>query len=92
MSTPALPTPSSFPPPNLQDEPILYARGHGMDELAAKIEVQRAKVRALELAAEERRRSDELRIQEQARRAESRNFFHSRDLRYKQRHSTCDYA
>jgi hypothetical protein len=42
------------------------------DELATRIEQQRAKIRALELAAEERRRADELRIQEQAQKARSR--------------------
>jgi hypothetical protein len=40
------------------------ARGQDRDELATRIEQQRAKIRALELAAEEHRRADELRIQE----------------------------
>jgi hypothetical protein len=72
MSPPLSPTPSCSQPSNSQDEPILTARGQDQDELATRIEQQRAEIRALELAAEERRRVDELRIQEQARRAESR--------------------
>lgn len=44
----------------------------GQEELAIRIEQQRSKIRALELAAEERRRSNGLRIQEQAREAEFR--------------------
>lgn len=39
----------------------------GQEELAIRIEQQRSKIRALELAAEERRRSNDLRIPEQAR-------------------------
>jgi hypothetical protein len=73
MSPPILRTPSSSLPFNLQNKPILSPEGQSRDELAARIEQQRAKIRALELAAEERRRSDELRIQEQARRVSLEN-------------------
>ena len=66
MSPPISPTSSRSQPSNSRDEAVLTARGQGRDELAERIEQQRAKIRALELAAEERRRSDELRMQEQA--------------------------
>ncbi|KAL5350975.1 hypothetical protein ACLOAV_004548 [Pseudogymnoascus australis] len=49
----------------------LDAKGQGKDELSVRIEQQRAKIRALELAAEERRRANQPRIQERAREAES---------------------
>ena len=44
---------------------------HVKDEMATRIEEQRAKIRALELAVEERRRANEIRIQERARETES---------------------
>jgi hypothetical protein len=72
MSPPISPTLSRSQPSNPQDELIPTARWQDRDELATRIEQQRAKIRALELAAKERRRVDELRIQEKARRAESR--------------------
>src|SRR5258708_13776451 len=72
MSPPILRTPSSSLPFNLQNKPILSPEGQSRDDLAARIEQQRSKIRALELAAEERRRSDQLRIREQAQTAESR--------------------
>lgn len=77
MSSPILPTPSSSLPPGLQGEPILASEGHCSDELAERIEQQRAKIRVLELAAEEHRRSDQLRIQKRPQKAESR----SQDIR-----------
>ncbi|RDL37295.1 uncharacterized protein BP5553_04728 [Venustampulla echinocandica] len=40
-------------PSNLQVEPILGTKGQGRDELTIRIEQQRAKIRALEIAAEE---------------------------------------
>jgi len=71
MSPPALPTPSGSPSSDLQADLILGARGHVKDELATRIEEQRAKIRAPELAVEKRRRADEVRIQERARETES---------------------
>lgn len=71
MSRTALPTPSGSPSSDLQADPILGARGQVKDELATRIEEQRAKIRALELAVEERRRADQVRIQERARETES---------------------
>jgi hypothetical protein len=61
MSPPTSPTSSRSRPSNSRDEPALTTRGHGRDELATRIEQQRAKIRALEPAAKECRRSDELR-------------------------------
>ncbi|KAH8800698.1 hypothetical protein F5884DRAFT_890286 [Xylogone sp. PMI_703] len=72
MSSPISPPDSRSRPFNLQDESMLGAGEQGQNELAVRIEQQRAKIRALELAAGERRRADELRIQGQARRAETR--------------------
>ncbi|KFZ17843.1 hypothetical protein V501_01527, partial [Pseudogymnoascus sp. VKM F-4519 (FW-2642)] len=83
MSSPTLPTPSGSLPPDLQAGPILVTEGQCGDELAVRIEQQRAKIRVLELAADERRRSDQLRIQERSQKAECR----SRDVR-RQRVST----
>jgi hypothetical protein len=40
--------------------------------LVTRIEEQRTKIRALQVAAEERRRTDQLRIQEQSQKVESR--------------------
>lgn len=72
MSSPVSPGPSRSRPSTSRDEPALGARGQDYDELATRMEQQHAKIRAHELAAEERRRFDELCLQEQARRAESR--------------------
>lgn len=60
-------TPRPF---GLQADLILGANGHVNDELAARIEEQRAKIRELELAVEERKRADEVRIQKRARETE----------------------
>lgn len=57
---------------NSRDEPASGARKQDHDTLAMRLEQQREKIGALELAAEERMRSDELNIQVQARRAQSR--------------------
>ncbi|KIM95272.1 hypothetical protein OIDMADRAFT_59753 [Oidiodendron maius Zn] len=83
MSSPILPTPSGSLPPDLQGRPILVTKGQCGDQLAVRIEQQRAKIRVLGLAAEERRQSDQLCIQEQSQKAECR----SRDVR-QQRVST----
>ncbi|KAH8800697.1 hypothetical protein F5884DRAFT_534125 [Xylogone sp. PMI_703] len=77
MSSPVLPTPPGSQPSNVQGEAFLVIEGQCRDELAVRIEQQRAKIRQLELAAEERRRSDQLRIQERSQKAESR----SQDIR-----------
>ena len=71
MSPTALPTPSGSPSSDLQADPILGGRGQVKDELTTRIEEQRAKIRALELAVEERRQANEVRIQERARETES---------------------
>jgi hypothetical protein len=71
MSSPILPTGSRSQSSDLQDEVILSARSQDRDELATRIEQQGAKIRALKLAVEERRRA-ELRLQERAQRAVSR--------------------
>jgi TolA-binding protein len=71
MPPTALPTPSGSLSSDLQADPILGARGQVKDELTTRIEEQRAKIRALELAVEERRRADEVRIQERLRETES---------------------
>lgn len=60
MSSPTLPTPSGCLPLDLQGGPTLVIKGQCGDELAVRIEQQRAKIRVLELAAKERRRSDQL--------------------------------
>jgi hypothetical protein len=52
MSSPTLPTPGSLPP-DLQVGPILVPEGQSGDELAVRIEQQRASIRVLEPAAEE---------------------------------------
>lgn len=72
MFSPTLPIPSGSPLVNLRARLIPDANEQGKNELSARIEEQRAKIRALELAAEERKRADRLRIQERAREAESR--------------------
>ena len=71
MSPPTLLTPSGSLLINLRRRLVPDAKGQGKDELSTRIEEQRAKIRALELAAEERKRADQLRIQERAREAES---------------------
>jgi hypothetical protein len=55
----------------MQGSLVPGAQEQGKDELSARIEEQRAKIRALEVAAEERKRADQLRIQEGVREAES---------------------
>jgi hypothetical protein len=72
MSPSTLPTPSGSPSSNLRANPILDTNGQGRDDLGVRIEEQRAKIRALQLAAKDRRRADQVRIQERAREAESR--------------------
>ena len=66
MSRPILSTPSSSRPSNPQDGLIPSSGGRDPDDLAIKIEQQRAKIRAFKLAAQKRRQTDQLRIQEQA--------------------------
>ena len=77
MSSPTPPTSSGSLPADLQSGPTLVTKGQCGDELAVRIEQQRAKIRVLELAAEEHRRSDQLRIQKRPQKAESR----SQDIR-----------
>ena len=71
MSPLPLLTPSGCLLINLRGRLVPDAKGQGEDELSARVEEQRAKIRALELAAEGRKRADQLRIQERAREAES---------------------
>ena len=63
-----------FPPVSISNSRERLAAGapsQAQGELAIRIEQQRSKIQALELAAEERRRSNDLCIQEQTREAES---------------------
>ena len=70
MSPPILPTLSSSRPSSPQDGSIPSTGDQDRNDLAIKIEQQRAKIRALELAAQERRQTDQLRLQEQTQRTE----------------------
>jgi hypothetical protein len=70
MSAPIVSDVSSRPSIS-QEKLIPRSRGQDQNELPTRIERQRIKVRALELAAQERRRADQLRVQEQDQGAES---------------------
>jgi hypothetical protein len=58
MSTPFLPTPSIPRPSTPPDESFLGTEGQDRPDLATSVEQQRARIRALEVAAEECRRAD----------------------------------
>ena len=51
MSSPTLHPPSGSLPPDLQIGPILATEGQGSDELAVRVEQQRASIRVLEPVA-----------------------------------------
>jgi hypothetical protein len=73
-----------FPPVSISNSRERLAAGapsQAQRELAIRIEQQRSKIQALELAAEERRRSNDLCIQEQTREAESiKQYFRQQQL------------